>query len=150
MIQTFEIPKPPSANAIWRNVDGRTLVAAHYRKWVRELGWWLRIQAVRPHPTPCAFSLVIVGGKGWRKNNDMDNRLKPTLDGLTKNHILPDDSTEYIVQEELIYIPRPSRSAEIRCFVRLREPGPTWFDTWDIPESPLAAGEGEQRWLKRK
>ncbi|KKL06362.1 hypothetical protein LCGC14_2596800 [marine sediment metagenome] len=150
--QTFEIPLPPSANRMYRSErrGGRKPhPSTEYLAWVRSLGWWLKIQAVIPQPAPVRFSLVVKGGKGWRISADIDNRIKPTLDGLVKNRILDGDSTAIVKQEELIYVERESRTAIARCFVRLEAPIRTWFDTWTPGPSPTAEG-AERQWRKSK
>lgn len=140
MIQVVEIPLPPSANRMYRKHQGRMRPSAEYLAWVSTLGWWLKFQRTKEQPTPCRVSILIIGGKGWRENNDIDNRLKPALDGLVKNGIIKDDASRYIKQEELIYRERPSRKATVRCFIRLEPPAPTWADGWEPPPTPIAAG----------
>jgi Holliday junction resolvase RusA-like endonuclease len=130
MTQIFEIDLPPTANRMWRHQRGRSHKSPTYYTWLRTLGWQLREQRVRPQPTPCRASLVIVGGKGWKVSNDLDNRIKPLLDGLVEHDILEGDDVRHIKQEELIYIERQSRTAKVRCFVKLSPLEPTWFDEW--------------------
>jgi Holliday junction resolvase RusA-like endonuclease len=146
MIQIFEVPVPPSANQITRH-DSRSRGKGHhhenrkYTRWKRSLSWALGWQNVEPQPVPCRVSLVIVGGRGWRVNADIDNRLKPLLDGLQQCGILADDDTRHIEQEELIYIPRrPRQRAAVRCYVKLSPPEPSWFDRWQMPAESILDG----------
>ncbi len=147
--QIFEIPLPVSANRMYRSDrrrKGKPHPSTDYLNFIRSLGWYLKIQRIEPRITPARFTLIIRGGKGWRISNDLDNRVKPTLDALVKNRILSDDSVQHVPQQELIYIARPSRGAEVRCFVRLADPDPTW-DGFTPPESPIAEG-AESTWRK--
>ena len=146
MIQVFEVPLPPSANSISRR-DTRSGSRGHhhpsskYLAWKKSLGWLLRWQKVQPQETPCRVSLLIIGGRGWRINADIDNRLKPMLDGLTQCGILEDDDTRYLTQEEIIYVPRElGAKTVVRCFVRLSPPAATWFDEWQPPDSLMDGG----------
>lgn len=100
------------------------------------------MQRVKPQPGPVRFGLVVRGGKGWRINADIDNRMKPTLDALVRAGIITDDSTRVVTQKEVIYETRPSRRSTVRIFVRLSEPKPTWFDTFDIPDPIINEREG--------
>lgn len=139
MTQMFEIPLPVSANRMWRKSRGRTHLATEYKQFILALGWYCKMQQVDTQPGPCRLTLLVRGGKGWRISNDLDNRLKPTLDALVRNRILEDDDVRNVPQQELIYIERPSRIAEVRCFVRLGELDPSW-DWFVLPPSPTAGG----------
>lgn len=135
IVQFFEIPLPVSANRMWRHGRGRTYLSTEYRAFIRALGWHCQMQGVVPQPSPLRFTLIIRGGKGWRVNADIDNRIKPTLDALARNRIILDDSTKNVPQQELVYVTRPSRGAVVRCFVRLAGIDPAWSG-WVPPPSP--------------
>ncbi len=141
MTQMFEIPMPVSANRMWRTSRGIHHLSTDYRAFIVSLGWYLTKQRVTPQPTPCRFTLLIRGGKGWRVNNDIDNRLKPTLDALVRCRIIGDDSVKYVPQQELVYIERPDRASTVRIFVRLGDLDLSWVD-FVPPPSPTGGAAG--------
>lgn len=137
MIQVFEVPLPVSANRMYggRASKGRPFPTSDYKAFVDALGWYVKMQRVSQQPSPFRFELMIRGGKGWRVSADIDNRIKPTLDALQKLGIIEGDDVRYVPQKTLTYRERPSRSAEVRCFVRL---SPLESTTWDDFELPAA------------
>lgn len=142
MIQMFEIPLPVSANRMWRTSRSVHHPSPEYAVFIIALGWYCKFQHVQavPPEVKVRFTLLLRGGKGWRISNDLDNRLKPTLDALVRNDILTDDSVTYVPQQELVYIERPSRAADVRCFVRLGDLDPTWSGF--VPPPPVVAVGG--------
>lgn len=82
---------PPSANSIWRAVDGKVLKSAEYRSWLKEQAWDLKAQAgsrrMRGH-----YELTVTFGKLNNRRMDLDNRLKPLGDLLVASGIVRDDS----------------------------------------------------------
>lgn len=127
-MHVFEVPLPPTANKIWRSQSGRVMRAGKYLAWQKSLGWCLKWQRVPPAPIPCRLSLVIVGGKGWRVSNDIDNRLKPLCDGLVEHKVLESDDVRHVAQVEAVYIPRRARADDVRCFVKLGDLELTWLE----------------------
>lgn len=133
MTQLFEIPVPVSANRMYRVSGGRPRPSKAYRAFIRDLGWYINAQRIKPQPTPCRFSLGIVGGKGWTIAADTDNRIKPTLDALQRNNILENDNVTIVPQVEGLYRARVHRSDVCRCFIRLTELEATWLDLLELP-----------------
>lgn len=133
MTQLFEIPLPVSANRMYRHSRGRDHLSIAYTTFIRDLGWYVAVQKIRPQPTPCRFSLGIVGGKGWTVAADTDNRIKPTLDALQRCNIIDDDNVTIVPQVEGLYRARVHRSDVCRCFVRLTELDATWLDLFELP-----------------
>ena len=84
------LPYPPSANAIWRNVNGRTLKSAAYRSWLAEAGWLVREQ--RPPAVPGSYHLRILADRPDRRARDIDNLIKPVSDLLREARVITDDS----------------------------------------------------------
>jgi Holliday junction resolvase RusA-like endonuclease len=47
--------------------------------------------------------VVIIGGKGWRSNRDLDNTLKPILDLLRYLDIIEEDNTGIVRRIEVTF-----------------------------------------------
>lgn len=89
MTQHFDIAPPPSANKIWRNVNGRTLKSREYRRWLDLATWEIRIQQIGPAlEGPAVVSMSL---RRPRANADIDNRIKPVLDALESGGALVND-----------------------------------------------------------
>jgi Holliday junction resolvase RusA-like endonuclease len=59
-----------------------------------------------PHvPGRVRVSVEIIGGKGWRKNRDLDNCLKAILDILQHKGIILDDGCETVTSVAIRYTP---------------------------------------------
>lgn len=81
---------PPSANRIWRNVNGRTLKSAEYRAWKEAQEWAVRAQK---EPTVLgAYSAHIMVNRPDNRRRDLDNLLKPISDVLVSAGIVEDDA----------------------------------------------------------
>lgn len=88
MIQTFEIPVPPSVNAMYRNVPGKGRVkTAKYKSWLHDAGWILRMY--KPRKT-LADVVLTVAIRRPTANSDLDNRFK-ALQDLLVGPVLGDD-----------------------------------------------------------
>lgn len=88
-MNTYTIDVPPSANAIWRNVKGRTLKSRLYRQWLDKARWMIFSQhdgEPLAGPTTVQISL-----RRPRANADLDNRIKPTLDALQSGKAIAND-----------------------------------------------------------
>ena len=86
------IPFPPSANHIWREGRGRTFRSTEYKTFVQHVGW-LWLQAVPPlwsQTERYAVAIELIYDSNRRY--DVDNRVKPILDALTKAGAWKDDS----------------------------------------------------------
>lgn len=83
----FSLPYPPSANKLWRSVNGRNIASAQYRTWQ---GF-----AAAAIPPACRgqvqgrFGITILFDRPDRRARDLDNLLKPTLDALKPNKAYP-------------------------------------------------------------
>ena len=141
MTQIFEIPLPPSVNATRGRFGHVRKVDPNLLKFYDAVAICVQYYGIKPAPNPCRFELGIVGGKGWRVNADLDNRIKPCLDALQHAGVLEEDNVVHVPQEELLYRARVDRSDIGRCFIRLSEPRPTWLDEFELPApSPVATG----------
>lgn len=84
------LPWPPSANKLWRNVNGRTIKSETYRKWLMLAGWDLRSQ--KPKPVPGPYRLTMIAIRPDQRRRDIDNLLKPVSDLLRDCGVIEDDS----------------------------------------------------------
>ena len=81
----FDLPVPPSANELYVEVAGRRYKTKKYKDWRKSLP--LQFQPVLPEKTPIECWIEANIGR----NRDLDNVVKPTLDGLQQYGIIPDD-----------------------------------------------------------
>jgi crossover junction endodeoxyribonuclease RusA len=87
---TLTLPWPPSANRLWRNVNGRTIKSEVYRKWLQLAGWDLRSQ--KPAPVKGRYRLTMIAVRPDQRRRDLDNLLKPVSDLLKECGVIEDDS----------------------------------------------------------
>lgn len=83
------LPYPPSSNAIWRNVEGRTLKSSAYRQWLKEAAWTVLQQ--RPEPHKGSFRATVLIGRPDRRRRDNHNLTKAILDLLEQTGVIEDD-----------------------------------------------------------
>jgi len=82
---------PPSANKIWRAVNGRVLKSAEYRGWLDAMAWEWRSQAGTQR-VGGKYALTITMGKPDKRRRDLDNSLKALSDLLVASGVVDDDS----------------------------------------------------------
>jgi len=86
---SFTMPVPPSVNECFRNLPGKGRVATKvYRDWIDYALTNLRLQQL---PIIHGHVLVNMGFEIMGDRGDVDNRIKPTLDVLTKAGLIVDD-----------------------------------------------------------
>ena len=129
---TFDIPFPPSANRIWRNVNGRTLVSKDYRKWKAVAMGVMVSKAIGQHEwLKGRLSVEIFLTPDDNRKWDIDNRVKPVLDAL--ECIIDNDN-----QIDQLYVNRSRKGDRRRCLVTLspsRDIQPLFADTPRIQSS---------------
>lgn len=86
----IQLQYPPSANSIWRNVDGKTLLSKTYRAWKNQALWDLKFQ--KPAKVLGPYRLTIIATRPDKRARDLDNLVKPLGDALTPAGIIRDDS----------------------------------------------------------
>lgn len=77
---TLSLPYPPSANKLWRYVNGRAIKSADYRRWLNEALVAIPLDARGKITGRC--SIEIRADRPDRRARDLDNLLKPSLDAL--------------------------------------------------------------------
>lgn len=93
--QRLKLPWPPSLSACFTNVKGRGRVPTKtYKAWTTEALWGIASQ--RPQRFTGEVSIWIGLVAPDKCSHDADNRLKATLDVLTKSGVIMDDSNKYV------------------------------------------------------
>lgn len=87
---TLQLPYPPSANRLWRNVGGKTLKSSAYRAWLVQALALLRGQRFTPHAG--SYRLTIYAVRPDKRRRDIDNICKPIADCLVQGGVIEDDS----------------------------------------------------------
>lgn len=105
---TLTLPLPPSTNNLYANRAGGRYPTAAYKKW-QQTAAAIIIGSPRVI-TPCAITIEITRGKGWRRGCDVANREKAVIDALVKHNVIPDDGWEHVCIVTMKYQPdRPSQ-----------------------------------------
>ena len=89
-IITLTLTYPPSANRIWRNINGRTIKSEAYRAWLTQVYGDVLIARCGRISGP--YRLEIRATAPDRRRRDIDNLLKPVSDGLMSAGVILDDS----------------------------------------------------------
>jgi len=89
-------------------------------QWMEEAALMIQLtrKGAKINP-PFKFIMTIVGGKGWRKDRDLDNCLKPVLDLLTKMNIIKDDNCSLVNSLAVNFA--AGDGTEAKCFIELLE-----------------------------
>lgn len=109
MTTMIVLPKPPSVNALFRNVPGKGRVkTGHYNEWLTAAGWEIKRQRPSHVPGPYALDIFIPPGRG-----DPDNVIKPVSDLLVKMEVIEDDKHARRASVEVV-----ESLTEVHCIVR--------------------------------
>jgi crossover junction endodeoxyribonuclease RusA len=88
---TLTLPYPPSANRLWRAVNGRNIKSREYRDWMTEAYAAVLQQYTRPH-LPGDYRMTINADRPDRRRRDLGNILKAAEDALVHCGVVQDDS----------------------------------------------------------
>lgn len=84
----LNLPRPPSVNAMFRNVPGVGRVkTTDYKNWIKEAGWMLNAQ--RPQPIQGDYRLLVLVGP---TRADIDNLTKAINDLLQSHGVVENDN----------------------------------------------------------
>lgn len=98
----YFLPWPISTNAIWRSVNGRTILSEAARRWFRDAGEELMLQ--RPNAIKGPVEIEVALFAPTKRAYDPDNRMKVLFDALVKNGIIEDDNNRIIKQHAVTQI----------------------------------------------
>jgi Holliday junction resolvase RusA-like endonuclease len=107
MRQTFTLPIPPSANRLWRVVNGRAIKSREYREWEEVAGMTLRLARPRPTPSPFGVLIRVTGGKGFNRARDIDNCQKCVVDLLRHAGVVENDTVQHMTEIAARYVEGP-------------------------------------------
>lgn len=85
----FRLSYPPSANGLWRNVNGTTLIARQYRAWRKVALTELMVQ--RPAKIPGPYRLTLIATRPDNRRRDLGNLEKAVSDLLQAAGVVRDD-----------------------------------------------------------
>lgn len=92
---TIRLPFPPSVNALYRAVGGRSILSEKYRRWKREAG--LELISQRPAKMPGAVSVEVELCPPNNRRRDIDNAgFKAVLDLLVTHQIIQGDDSTFV------------------------------------------------------
>ncbi|MGS8101310.1 RusA family crossover junction endodeoxyribonuclease [Providencia sp. PROV_01] len=98
---TFILPFPPSVNACWRNINGKTLISAAGRKFrANAIAAVYEQLRKRPKLITENVSVIVKMYPPSRQRRDIDNYLKAPFDALTHAGIWKDDDQVKRVEME--------------------------------------------------
>jgi crossover junction endodeoxyribonuclease RusA len=86
----FDLPFPPSANALWRSVRGRMILSAKYRAWSEAAASQASMYRKAASVTG-PYTLRIQAGRPDKRKRDIDNLIKPVSDALVNAGIVEGD-----------------------------------------------------------
>lgn len=115
---TIQVPIPPSANHIHAYAKGRVRRSKNYEIWLTQCRYLLG----RPGAVPgvVTVEIVVIGGKGWRANRDLDNIIKPILDLLRHLGIIEEDNTGIVHGITITFKPPAEKSAEASVTITVK------------------------------
>lgn len=88
-IYTYQLPTPPSVNALWRVTGKRVYKSKKYRDWISEVALSLEME---PRPEiDYPFNIEMIVGRPSKRRMDIDNRAKAVMDVLEHCKIITDD-----------------------------------------------------------
>ena len=89
----LRLPWSPSANEIWRNFNGshRPYLAPKYRAFIKNVYKFYIEQGAPKFDDQSYLQVTLRLFPPHKRNYDIDNRIKPTLDSLTKCGLWKDD-----------------------------------------------------------
>jgi len=89
------LPFPPSVNALYRSVKGRSILSERYRNWKTEAGMALNLQ--KPERFGGPVSILVELTPPNRIRRDIDNAgFKAVLDLLKTYGVIVDDDSRYV------------------------------------------------------
>lgn len=111
---TFRLPSPVSANRYWRKTrQGRVYVSEEAQAYKAQAGWIARTEGVEPIDGDVSFTIDVYV---TRKNIDLDNCLKVTLDSLN-GIAFHDDQQVVEIHARRFEVPKAKRGQKREGYV---------------------------------
>jgi len=88
-IYVYNLPTPPSVNALWRISGRRMYRSKKYTAWIGEVALALELEQ-RPE-IDYPFNIEILVGRPSKRRMDIDNRAKAVMDVLQHCNVITDD-----------------------------------------------------------
>lgn len=126
IVHVVDLPRPPSANRLWRSAGKKVYRSAIYMDWIHQAGFALMTAPRRNRQTIQGDFVALIEIKRSRANADLGNHEKATLDFAQRAGLIAND--KHAVEITL----RWSNSAPLGCRLTLRSVGdqPPQIDSW--------------------
>ena len=116
-----EIPIPPSTNSLYTNVAGKgRKKTSKYKYWLKDTLWTLKAEVPVLIP-PVKLGVTIYGGKGFRMDSDISNRMKAVEDALVSTGRLEDDNVKFVTECRQRYVEGEGEAKCILSIIDMRE-----------------------------
>jgi crossover junction endodeoxyribonuclease RusA len=89
MIYSYNLPVPPSVNALWRISGRRMYRSKKYMEWIAACNEHIYAEDVPGIDYP--FNIEIIVGRPSKRRMDIDNRSKAVMDVLQHYGVIADD-----------------------------------------------------------
>lgn len=100
---TVTLPFPPSVNALYRAVGGRSILSETYRRWKREAG--LTLLSQRPAKVAGTVSVNVELCAPDKRRRDVDNAgAKAVLDLLVSHQIIEGDDSRFLRRISIAWV----------------------------------------------
>jgi Holliday junction resolvase RusA-like endonuclease len=125
------IGPPFSANNMYvPTARGRMSKSKKYRQWLEKVVPEIQEKLSPAEAFPIRIEIFVLGGRGWSKQQDVDNVCKPIIDALVKAEIIPDDNNKYVEYASVRFLPGPNRYGEALTRISYTESEKETYD-WD-------------------
>lgn len=88
---SFWLPFPPSVNRIWRRARGRMILSADYVAWKQRADAAAIEQKITRAPVLGVYSIDVKLSDAFRRQSDVDNRLKAVADWCQRVKLVIND-----------------------------------------------------------
>lgn len=111
------LPIPPSVNSIWVRGKWGSYKSKGYCDWERNTLPLFTAKDSFQLQEEVEVQVLVLPGKGWRMNRDIDNILKPILDMLTLANVIKDDNSGIVTSVSIAMSPMSYAQASVQVKV---------------------------------